>query len=915
MRSLSSYLFMMCVVLCGVINAGSGVAQGASVEFLMLDAETLGSWKGVYGEDGHNVILDSEVYPSYVEVVPNGSATWTWVDSTQDVRALEKADGSDRIAACWFNNGTSTIDLNLTDGRAHQVALCFLDWDSTVRTQTIEVQDADTGELLDSQDITDFGDGLYLVWDIKGHVIFNVIHTGGANAVISGLFFDTRRAKGASATPIPIDTMIDVPRDVVLGWDAGEFAATHDVYFGTVFDDVNEASRADPRGVLESQGQDAATFEPVSPEFDQTYYWRVDEVNGAPDYTVIRGDVWRFTLEPHAIAIPGADISVTASSVSNEFSPPQKMIDGSGLDADNHHDIAPESMWFSASVDLDPWIQFEFDGVKKMESMKVWNSNGAAESAIGWGIKEAQIETSVDGTHWDLLDGTTQFSRGPGSPTYNQYDEIDLGGVAAKYVRLDIQSNWGGILMSYSLSEVIFYTIPVQARTPEPVVGSADVLPNSVAVWRAGREASQHILYVSADANAVAEGTAPSVTSSTNAVNLTSLDLQLGETYYWRVDEVNDTEVPSVWEGAVWQFTTASTLTVDDFEGYSNVSPNRPFQTWLDGFGYSSDEFFPVGYGGNGTGSGVGHDIWSISSPHYDGDIMEGTIVKSGNLSLPFYYNNTGGDSQIERVYAVPQDWTIGGIKALAMAVYGQAGNTGDLYVELNGTRIGGTVVNQRAAWVSLEIDLSSVSASLLQNVTGVTLGVEGAGASGMVYVDDVYLGTTVPAAALETTPITVENASFEVPGGEGRHLFNDAAVPGWSIDEPVADSGIQLDWSNTDGDWGAFLANGDPAIWQLTPQTIAAGDVVELKVDAGTDQQGTILRITLYYVENGSRVSVATQEVMLADSEQEYTLLLRADDVPESFGKTLGIEFLNVTEGSQTHWVGLDYVTLGLAR
>ncbi|NQV34463.1 MAG: discoidin domain-containing protein [Phycisphaeraceae bacterium] len=915
MRSLSSCLFIMCIVLCGVIDAGSGLAQGASVEFLMLDADTLGSWKGVYGEDGYSVIVDSEAYPGYAEVMPNGSGPWTWVDSTQDVRALEKADGSDRIAACWFNSGTSTIDLNLTDGRAHQVALCFLDWDSTVRTQTIEVQDADTGELLDSQDIADFGDGLYLVWDIKGHVVFNVIHTGGANAVISGLFFDTRGTKGASTAPMPIDAMTDVPRDVDLGWGSGEFVATHDVYLGTVFDDVNEAGRANPMGSLVSQGQDVNSFDPGRLDFDQTYYWRVDEVNGTPDYTVIKGEVWRFTLEPYAIAIPGADIAVTASSVSNEFSPPQKTIDGSGLDADNQHSIGPETMWFSASVDLDPWIQYEFDGVKKLESMKVWNSNGAAESAIGWGIKEVQIETSVDGEQWDLLDGTTQFGRGPGSPTYNQYDEIDLGGVAAKYIRLDIQSNWGGILMSYSLSEVQFLTIPVQARTPEPVAGSVDVLPNSVATWRAGREASQHILYASTDADAVAEGSASSVTSSTNGVDLTSLDLQLGETYYWRVDEVNDAEVPSVWEGAVWDFTTAPILIVDDFEGYSNVSPNRPFQTWLDGFGYSSDEFFPVEYGGNGTGSGVGHDIWSISSPHYDGDIMEGTIVKSGNLSLPFYYSNTGGDSQIERVYTVPQDWTVGGVKALSMEVYGQAGNTGNLYVEINGTRIGGTAVNQRAAWVSLEIDLSLVSASLLQNVTSVILGVEGAGASGMVYVDDIHLGTTVPAAALETTSVVVENASFEVPGGEGRHLFNDAVVPGWSIDEPVVDSGIQLDWSNTDGDWGVFLANGDPAMWQLTQQTIAAGDVVELKVDAGTDQQGTILRITLYYVENGTRVSAATREVTLTDNEQEYTLLLSADEVPGSLGKTLGIEFLNVTEGSQTHWVGLDYVALGLAR
>ncbi len=65
--------------------------------------------------------------------------------------------------------------------------------------------------------------------------------------------------------------------------------------------------------------------------------------------------------------------------------------------------------------------------------------------------------------------------------------------------------------------------------------------------------------------------------------------------------------------------------------------------------------------------------------------------------------------------------------------------------MEINGTRIGGTGANQRAAWVSLEIDLSLVSASLLQNVTSAILGVEGAGASGVVYVDDMRVYPLAP--------------------------------------------------------------------------------------------------------------------------------------------------------------------------
>ena len=80
-----------------------------------------------------------------------------------------------------------------------------------------------------------------------------------------------------AADPSPGNEITDVPRDVVLSWTAGEFAATHDVYLGTVFDDVNDASRTDARGVLASQGQAATEYAPDGYlEFGQTYYWRID---------------------------------------------------------------------------------------------------------------------------------------------------------------------------------------------------------------------------------------------------------------------------------------------------------------------------------------------------------------------------------------------------------------------------------------------------------------------------------------------------------------------------------------------------------------------------------------------------------------------------------------------------------------
>jgi regulation of enolase protein 1 (concanavalin A-like superfamily) len=102
---------------------------------------------------------------------------------------------------------------------------------------------------------------------------------------------------GASA-PSPADGAIDGPRDVILSWMAGDYAETHDVYFGTVFDDVNDASKDnDPNSVLVSQNQVETTYEPPGLlEFGQRYYWRVDEVNALPNSAVYKGDVWSFTI-------------------------------------------------------------------------------------------------------------------------------------------------------------------------------------------------------------------------------------------------------------------------------------------------------------------------------------------------------------------------------------------------------------------------------------------------------------------------------------------------------------------------------------------------------------------------------------------------------------------------------------------
>jgi hypothetical protein len=182
------------------VPVGSPPPPTASVTFITQDTTTQGSWQGVYGTDGYEIVNDATNDPAYASVSVAGQNYFTWENPSSDPRALQKVTDSNRIAACWYQSGVFTIDVNLTDGAPHQVAIYALDWDFGNRTQTVQVLDAGTGTVLDQQSLSAFTGGVYLVWNIQGHVVIQVTWTGGYNAVVSGLFFDPPPAPSGGGT-------------------------------------------------------------------------------------------------------------------------------------------------------------------------------------------------------------------------------------------------------------------------------------------------------------------------------------------------------------------------------------------------------------------------------------------------------------------------------------------------------------------------------------------------------------------------------------------------------------------------------------------------------------------------------------------------------------------------------------------
>jgi hypothetical protein len=236
--------------------------------------------------------------------------------------------------------------------------------------------------------------------------------------------------------------------------------------------------------------------------------------------------------------------------------------------------------------------------------------------------------------------------------------------------------------------------------------------------------------------------------------------LEPGMTYYWRVDGVNDVYPARVWQGPVWRFKITDFICVamlDDFESYDDFC-NRIFFTWQDGLGHSGSENVEgcdmAPYGGNGSGAIVGN-----AEPPYASHVL----VRDASQSLPMYYDNTSWPwfSEIERIWAAGQDWTIADADALTLYFRGKVENIQDpLYISVGDSRgaiavidhasASGVLSTEAQAWHIPLADLEAAGVDLTA-IEKLVIGVGNRNnpqlsvSTGTLYVDDIQLTKRVP--------------------------------------------------------------------------------------------------------------------------------------------------------------------------
>jgi len=493
--------------------------------------------------------------------------------------------------------------------------------------------------------------------------------------------------------PIPPDGVIHEDTWVNLSWTAGDLAVSHDIYLGDNLSNVNEASRDSEV----YQGNQTDTF--IIAGFSGQPY---------PD-GLVPGTTYYWRIDEVNEAEPN---SPWKGDVWSFTVPPTTAYSPNPADG-------------AESVDLNVTLS--------------WTAGlGAKLHTVYFGENYDDVNSAIVG----IQQGAPNYTVGPLELAKTYFWRVD---------EFDGDANHPGDVWSFTTVGAV--------ADPNPSNGAIDVDQTPILTWTAGVFAASHEVYFGDNADAVANATKSSPeykgTKMLGAESYNPGKLAWETTYYWRIDEVNNTNTDSPWYGKVWSFTTANFAVIDDFESYDGGA-NQIWYSWHDGLGYGTPQSPPY-FAGNGTGSAVGDETTA--------SYTEETIVHSGNQSMPLSYDNNKQGfakySEVELTLTLLRDWTIEDIEELSLWFRGDSANAAEqLYVVLsNNSGISAVVMHNDPAttqigkWMKWIIPLTAFTDQGL-NLTdadsiGIGLGARGnmtiPGGSGKMYFDDIRLNRPEP--------------------------------------------------------------------------------------------------------------------------------------------------------------------------
>ncbi len=288
------------------------------------------------------------------------------------------------------------------------------------------------------------------------------------------------------------------------------------------------------------------------------------------------------------------------------------------------------------------------------------------------------------------------------------------------------------------VGEVWTLEVTGYATNPNPPDEAEDVpFLGTVLSWSPGTDSNSHDVYFGTDEDDVSNATTSAglgvFIDNREANSYDPCALLLGKTYYWRIDEVNET-AGTLMKGKLWEFTVAPFLPLDTFDSYpSNPALNA---VWKD-------------YWVNGTGA----EVYINTDANFSED---------GNSMQYGYDDATGAYGYYSEAYAditdlgITANWSVGGLEVLALSFMGDYDNAPeDMYVALrDGSGRTGKVLydgdpnDLRREWLGFQewnielqgfVDDNSVDLTDISRIT-IGFGDKTAGGTGTVYFDNIRL-------------------------------------------------------------------------------------------------------------------------------------------------------------------------------
>jgi len=249
----------------------------------------------------------------------------------------------------------------------------------------------------------------------------------------------------------------------------------------------------------------------------------------------------------------------------------------------------------------------------------------------------------------------------------------------------EVNDDYEGPLTPPWEGDVWSFRVEGHAYDPSPYDGEPDVIFLGLELeWTAGAEAENHLVYIGTDAQAVSDANTNSplykdACSVGNEVYPVGGELDVGQTYYWRIDEESNSGAHTV-KGDTWSFTVGNFLVVENFESYLNNT--ELYAVWDDGY-----------TNGSGALLYLEEDPNIIRDPAYNPVAL--------NVTYYNYDYKTGSwfDVQDMTELDIGSDWTVGGVKALTLWMRGDPCTVG--------TGVNQNIYNHCRPWVEIE-DTSS---------------------------------------------------------------------------------------------------------------------------------------------------------------------------------------------------------------